>query len=85
MERLTGKELRRLSEFLRDLYRLRTHEEFADHVITALPTITEGEFTSYNEFYENGTPGFYKCDQVPYCRIQLIMSACLLDMSISIR
>jgi DNA-binding CsgD family transcriptional regulator len=67
MERLTGKELRRLSEFLRDLYQLRTHEEFSDHVITALPVVTEGEFTSYNEFYENGRPGFYKCDQVPYC------------------
>ena len=67
MERLTGKELRRLSEFLRDLYHLRTHEEFSDHVITALPVVTEGEFTSYNEFYENGRPGFYKCDQVPYC------------------
>lgn len=43
------------------------HEEFSDHVVAALPTITEGEFTSYNEFYENGRPGFYKCDQVPYC------------------
>lgn len=67
MERLTGKELRRLSEFLRDLYQLRTHEEFSDHVITALPVVTEGEFTSYNEFYKNGRPGFYKCDQAPYC------------------
>jgi hypothetical protein len=36
-------------------------------VITALPAVTEGEFTSYNEFYENGRPGFYKCDQAPYC------------------
>jgi DNA-binding CsgD family transcriptional regulator len=67
MERLTGKELRRLSGFLRDLYQLRTHEEFSDHIITALPAVTEGEFTSYNEFYEHGRPGFYKCDQVPYC------------------
>ncbi len=67
MECLSGKELQRLSEFLRDLYQLRTHEEFSDYVITALPTVTEGEFTSYNEFYENGRPGFYKCDQVPYC------------------
>lgn len=67
MERLTGKELRRLSELLRDLYQLRTHEEFTDHLISRLPTITDGEFSSYNEFYKNGTPGFYKCDQVPYC------------------
>lgn len=67
MERLAGKELRRLSEFLQDLYQLRTHEEFSDHLVAALPMITEGEFTSYNEFYKNGRPGFYKCDQVPYC------------------
>jgi len=67
MERLTGKQLQGFSGFLRDLYQLRTHEEFTDHVITALPAITKGEFTSYNEFYENGRPGFYKCDQVPYC------------------
>ncbi len=56
-----------MSEFLRGLYQLRTHDEFTDHLIAALPTITEGEFSSYNEFYENGTPGFYKCDQVPHC------------------
>ncbi len=67
MERLTGKELRRLSEFLRDLYQLRTHEEFSDHVVAALPTITEGEFTSYNEFMLDDGTILYKSDQLPYC------------------
>lgn len=62
MERLTGKELRRLSEFLRDLYQLRTHEEFTAHLITALPTITEGEFTSYNEINHREAVGAFKTD-----------------------
>lgn len=41
MERLSGNQARQVSEFLLDLYQLRTHEEFTSHVITALPKITE--------------------------------------------
>lgn len=67
MERLTSKQLRQLSQFLRDLYQLRTHDEFTSHLITALPTITEGEFTSYNEYLHGGQAILYKSDQVPYC------------------
>ncbi len=62
MERLTGKDLRRISEFLRDLYQLRTHEEFRNHLLTALPTITEGEFTSYNEIDHRHGVGAFKTD-----------------------
>ena len=62
MERLTGKDLRRLSKFLRDLYQLRTHEEFRNHLLTALPTITEGEFTSYNEIDHRQSTGTFKTD-----------------------
>mgnify|MGYP003381675990 CR=1 FL=1 len=54
MERLTGKELRSLSGFLHELYQLRSHEEFTTHLITAIPAITEGLFTSYNEFPKAG-------------------------------
>lgn len=67
MERLTGKQLRQVSEFLLDLYQLRTHEEFTSHLIAALPTITEGEFTSYNEYPSDKNPILYKSDQLPYC------------------
>lgn len=49
MEHLTGKDLRSLMEFLRELYQLRSHDEFTTHLLAALPSITEGEFTSYNE------------------------------------
>lgn len=68
MEWLTGKELRRLSEFLQDLYRLRNHDEFTSHLISALPGITEGDFTSYNEFVAGEQTVLYKSDQLPYCR-----------------
>jgi len=67
MIRLAGGELRRLSKFFRELYQLRTHEEFTDHVISAIPNIVGGQFTSYNEFYEKSRPGFFKCDQTPHC------------------
>ncbi|ULA63386.1 MAG: HTH luxR-type domain-containing protein [Nitrospira sp.] len=67
MERLTSKQLRQVSEFLRQLYQLRTHEEFTSHLIAALPTITEGEFTSYNEYPADGKAIVYKSDQLPYC------------------
>lgn len=67
MERLTRKELRTLSSFIRDLYQLRSHDQFTTHLISALPTVTTGEFTSYNEFVV-GTPSIiYKSDQLPYC------------------
>ncbi|MDP3090777.1 MAG: helix-turn-helix transcriptional regulator [Nitrospira sp.] len=62
MERLTGKDLRRISEFLRELYQLRTHEEFTNHLIVALPTIMEGEFTSYNEINHRQGTGSFKTD-----------------------
>ncbi len=65
MERLTGKELRRISGFLLELYRLRNHGEFTNHLLAALPTVTEGEFTSYNEInnhslsiFKTDVPGF---------------------------
>lgn len=67
MEGLTGKQLRQVSEFLLDLYQLRTHEEFTSHVIEALPKITDGEFTSYNEFIIGDQKILYKSDQLPYC------------------
>jgi len=67
MKRLTGKELRRISQFLISLYQLRTHDEFTDHLLTALPTITDGEFTSYNEYVSDGGTILYKSDQLPYC------------------
>lgn len=68
MERLSGNQLRQVSEFLLDLYQLRTHEEFTSHVIAALPKITDGEFTSYNEInhrhglgtFQTDVPGFLK-------------------------
>ncbi len=67
MERLAGNQLRQVSEFLLDLYQLRTHEEFTSHVIAVLPKITEGEFTSYNEFVVDDGTILYKSDQLPYC------------------
>ena len=36
-------------EFLRELYQLRSHQSFTAHLVATLPSITEGEFTSYNE------------------------------------
>ncbi|CUS38986.1 conserved hypothetical protein [Candidatus Nitrospira nitrosa] len=68
MERLSGNQVRQVSEFLLDLYQLRTHEEFTSHVIAALPKITDGEFTSYNEInhrhglgtFQTDVPGFLK-------------------------
>ncbi|MFO0707259.1 MAG: helix-turn-helix transcriptional regulator [Nitrospira sp.] len=50
-----------------DLYQLRTHDEFTSHLIKALPTITEGEFTSYNEYVSGGETILFKSDQLPYC------------------
>jgi len=66
MERLTEKDLRRVSEFLRKLYQLRTHEEFTSYIVAAIPSITEGEFTTYNEFHSNGKEGIVKSDQIPH-------------------
>ncbi len=62
MERLTGKQLRRVSEFLLELYQLRTHEEFTNHLIATLPKITEAEFTSYNEIDRQAGRGTFKTD-----------------------
>ena len=42
MKRLIKQELWRLSEFLRELYLLRTPEEFAHHLRAALPRVIEG-------------------------------------------
>lgn len=67
MERLTGRQLRQVSQFLFDLYQQRTHDAFTDHLLMSLPTITEGEFTSYNEYVSGGTAILYKSDQLPYC------------------
>ena len=67
MERLTGKQLRQVSEFLLDLYQQRTHDAFTDHLLKALPTITDREFTSYNEYVSGGETILYKSDQLPYC------------------
>lgn len=67
MERFTRKELRNLSEFVRDLYQLRTHDQFTSHLISSLPTVTEGEFTSYNEYVIGDQRVIYKSDQLPYC------------------
>ena len=67
MERLLREELRKLSEFLLDLYQLRSHDQLTSHLICSLPKVTEGEFTSYNE-YSVDTPNLtYKSDQLPYC------------------
>jgi len=60
MERLTGKQLRQVSEFLRQLYQLRTHDEFTSHLIAALPVITDAEFTSYNEIDHRKGTGTFK-------------------------
>lgn len=62
MDRLTGQELQQVSEFLRELYQLRTHEAFTSHLLAALPTITEGEFTSYNEINHREATGTFKTD-----------------------
>lgn len=67
MEPLKGRELQRLSRFLQELYQLRTHDEFTSHLVGALPIITEGEFTSYNEFLVGRRQVIYKSDQLPYC------------------
>lgn len=67
MERLTAAHLRAVSSFLRELYRIRTHDEFTTHLVDSLPSITEGEFTSYNEFLVGSPSVIYKSDQVPYC------------------
>ncbi|WP_292918534.1 helix-turn-helix transcriptional regulator [Nitrosomonas sp.] len=67
MERLSGRDLRTLSVFVRDLYQLRPHDEFTTHLIDSLPSITEGEFTSYNEFVVGSPTVIYKSDQLPHC------------------
>lgn len=67
MHRLTGRSLRSLSAFLHELYQIRNHEEFTNHLIESLPSITEGEFTSYNEFVVGSPNVIYKSDQLPYC------------------
>lgn len=67
MEPLNGRELQRLSRFLKELYQLRTHDEFTSHLVGALPIITEGEFTSYNEFLLGEQRVIYKSDELPYC------------------
>ncbi len=67
MERLKGRELERLSRFLKELHQLRTHDQFTSHLVDALPIITEGEFTSYNEFLFGEQRVIYKSDQLPYC------------------
>lgn len=68
MERLTGKDLRHLSEFLRELYQLRSHDEFTTHLVTTLPSITEGEFTSYNEIHPEAGTSAFKTDLTPFFR-----------------
>ncbi len=67
MERLTRKELRTLSDFILRLYQLRTHDEFTTHLISSLPSITQGEFSSYNEFVPKERRVIYKSDELPYC------------------
>ena len=67
MEHLTGVDLRTVSAFLHELYQLRTHDEFTTQLIDSLPSITEGEFTSYNEFVVGTPTVIYKSDQLPYC------------------
>lgn len=62
MHSLTGKELSRLSAFLRDLYELRSHEEFTSYLLRALPQITEGDFTSYNEIHIGKGISVFKTD-----------------------
>ena len=67
MEHLTGVDLRTVSAFLQELYQLRAHDEFTTQLIDSLPSITEGEFTSYNEFVVGTPTVIYKSDQLPYC------------------
>ncbi len=62
MERLTEKDLRRLSDFVRDLYKLRSHDDFTSHLVGALPSITEGDFTSFNEIHSNSSRSSFKTD-----------------------
>ncbi len=62
MEHLTGKDLRRLSDFVRDLYKLRSHDDFTSHLVRALPSITEGDFTSFNEIHPNSGRSSFKTD-----------------------
>ena len=67
MERLTGRRLHALSLFIEDLYKLRTHDDFTTHLVDSLPSIAEGELTSYNEFALGSPSVIYKSNQVPYC------------------
>lgn len=62
MEHLTGRDLRRLSDFVRDLYKLRSHDAFTSHLVAALPSITEGDFTSFNEIHPNSGRSSFKTD-----------------------
>lgn len=66
MERLTGKDLRSLAEFLRQLYKLRCYNDFTTHLIEALPTITEGDFTSYNDVNPLDGASVFKTDVIPF-------------------
>lgn len=62
MEHLTGRDLRRLSDFVRDLYKLRSHDAFTSHLVGALPSLTEGDFTSFNEIHLNSGRSSFKTD-----------------------
>lgn len=49
MERLSQRDLRALLGFVEDLYALRPLDEFAAHVVRALPRLVPSEITTYNE------------------------------------
>ncbi len=49
MERLGQRDLRALLDFVGDLYALRTLDEYAAHVVRALPRLVPSAITTYNE------------------------------------
>lgn len=49
MERLSGRDLQGVLDFLRDVYALRDLQAFSEHLLRALPKLVPSEITTYNE------------------------------------
>jgi DNA-binding CsgD family transcriptional regulator len=47
---------------VRDLYKLRSYDDFTSYLVRALPSITEGDFTSFNEIHPNSGRSSFKTD-----------------------
>ncbi len=54
MERLTQTNLRRLSQFLVELYALRDHRAFVQHLLAVFPDLFHSDVTSYNHYDIHG-------------------------------